>query len=66
MRSSTSLTRGSVCCRDAWQSVHGSEPWETFTPRNPLVRDWDWSFRRLDYVLVRCGEHSGPTLEVTA
>jgi endonuclease/exonuclease/phosphatase family metal-dependent hydrolase len=30
------------------------------------VRDWDWPFRRLDYVLVRCGEHGGPTLEVVA
>ena len=37
---------------------------ETFTPRNPLVYDWDWPFRRLDYVLVRCGGHGGPTLAV--
>jgi endonuclease/exonuclease/phosphatase family metal-dependent hydrolase len=41
------------------------EPGETFTPSNPPVRDWDWPFRRLDYVLVRCGEHGGPTLEIT-
>jgi endonuclease/exonuclease/phosphatase family metal-dependent hydrolase len=40
-------------------------PGETFSPRNPLVRDWDWPFRRIDYVLVRCGEHGGPTLQVT-
>jgi endonuclease/exonuclease/phosphatase family metal-dependent hydrolase len=39
---------------------------ETFTPRNPLVADWDWPFRRLDYILVRCGEHGGPTLEIAS
>lgn len=60
-----SLEGTSVCYRDAWESVHGAEAGETFTPRNPLVSDWDWPFRRLDYVLVRCGEHGGPTLEVT-
>jgi endonuclease/exonuclease/phosphatase family metal-dependent hydrolase len=60
-----SLDGTSVCYRDAWESAHGDEPGETFTPANPLVRDWDWPFRRLDYVLVRCGEHGGPTLEVT-
>jgi endonuclease/exonuclease/phosphatase family metal-dependent hydrolase len=46
--------------------VHPGEPGETFTPRNPLVYDWDWPFRRLDYVLVRCGEHGGPTLAVSS
>jgi endonuclease/exonuclease/phosphatase family metal-dependent hydrolase len=59
-----SLDGTSVCYRDAWESVHPGEPGETFTPRNPLVYDWDWPFRRLDYVLVRCGEHGGPTLAV--
>jgi endonuclease/exonuclease/phosphatase family metal-dependent hydrolase len=59
-----SLGGMSVCYRDAWESVHGEDPGETFTPRNPLVSDWDWPFRRLDYVLVRCGEHGGPTLEI--
>jgi len=59
-----SLEGTSVCYRDAWESVHPGEPGETFTPRNPLVADWDWPFRRLDYILVRCGEHGGPTLEV--
>jgi len=61
-----SLDRTSVCYRDAWESVHPREPGETFTPDNPLVADWDWPFRRLDYVFVRCGEHGGPTLEITA
>jgi endonuclease/exonuclease/phosphatase family metal-dependent hydrolase len=60
-----SLDGTSVCYRDAWESVHPAEPGETFTPRNPLVYDWDWPFRRLDYVLVRCGEHGGPTLAVS-
>jgi endonuclease/exonuclease/phosphatase family metal-dependent hydrolase len=31
-----------------------------------VVADWDWPFRRLDYILVRCGLHGGPTLEVAA
>jgi endonuclease/exonuclease/phosphatase family metal-dependent hydrolase len=53
-----------VCYRDAWEAVHPGEPGETFTPRNALVADWDWPFRRLGYILVRCGEHGGPTLEV--
>jgi endonuclease/exonuclease/phosphatase family metal-dependent hydrolase len=61
-----SLDGESVCYRDAWESVHGGEPGETFTSDNPLVADWDWPFRRLDYVFVRCGEHGGPTLEIIA
>ena len=56
----------SVCYRDAWSAAHPNEPGETFTPRNPLVTDWDWPFRRIDYVLVRCGIHGGPTLQVSA
>jgi endonuclease/exonuclease/phosphatase family metal-dependent hydrolase len=59
-----SLDGTSVCYRDAWESVHPGEPGETSKTRNPLVYDWDWPFRRLDYVLVRCGEHGGPTLAV--
>jgi endonuclease/exonuclease/phosphatase family metal-dependent hydrolase len=61
-----SLEGISVCYRDAWESVHPGEPGETFTPANPLVADWDWPFRRLDYLFVRCGEHGGPTLEIVA
>ncbi len=61
-----SLDGTSVCYRDAWESIHPGEPGETFTPNNPLVADWDWPFRRLDYLFVRCGEHGGPTLEITA
>jgi endonuclease/exonuclease/phosphatase family metal-dependent hydrolase len=59
-----SLEGTSVCYRDAWESAHPGDPGHTFTPRNPLMRDHDWPFRRLDYVLVRCGEHGGPTLEI--
>jgi endonuclease/exonuclease/phosphatase family metal-dependent hydrolase len=61
-----SLDGTSVCYRDAWESIHPGEPGETFTPANPLLFDWDWPFRRLDYVFVRCGLHGGPTLEITA
>jgi endonuclease/exonuclease/phosphatase family metal-dependent hydrolase len=59
-----SLDGTSVCYRDAWEAVNPADPGETFTPRNPLLADWDWPFRRLDYVLVRCGEHGGPTLQI--
>jgi endonuclease/exonuclease/phosphatase family metal-dependent hydrolase len=61
-----SLDGISTCYRDAWESRHGDEPGPTFTPENPLVTDRDWPFRRIDYVLVRCGEHGGPTLQVAA
>jgi endonuclease/exonuclease/phosphatase family metal-dependent hydrolase len=54
----------SVCYRDAWESRHGDAGGPTFTPENPLVADWDWPFRRIDYILVRCGDHGGPTLRI--
>ena len=54
----------SVCYRDAWESAHPGEPGHTFTPENPIMIGRDWPFRRIDYVLVRCGEHEGPTLEI--
>ena len=59
-----SLGGMSVCYRDAWESAHPGDPGHTFTPLNPLVADPDWPFRRIDYILVRCGEHGGPTLEI--
>lgn len=52
----------SVCYRDAWESTHPTEPGETFGAGNPLGADWDWPFRRIDYIMVRCGEHGGPAL----
>jgi hypothetical protein len=56
----------SVCYRDAWESAHPDEPGHTFgVPENPLGIDWDWPFRRIDCILVRCGEHGGPTLQIT-
>jgi endonuclease/exonuclease/phosphatase family metal-dependent hydrolase len=59
-----SLDGTSVCYRDAWESVHPGERGETFTRANPLLADWDWPFKRLDYIFVRCGLHGGPTLEI--
>jgi endonuclease/exonuclease/phosphatase family metal-dependent hydrolase len=56
----------SVCYRDAWESAHPGEPGHTFTPETPIVIGRDWPFRRIDYVFVRCGEHEGPTLEITS
>jgi endonuclease/exonuclease/phosphatase family metal-dependent hydrolase len=63
-----SLGGTSVCYQDAWQSLHPGEPGHTFSPRNPLVPAGEMPRergRRIDYVLVRCGDH-GPTLEVAA
>ena len=56
----------SVCYRDAWEACRPGEPGHTFAPENPNAADWDWPFRRIDYILVRCGEHGGPTLAITA
>ena len=61
-----SLGDMSVCYRDAWESKHPGDPGHTYTPRNPLLWDWDWPFRRIDYIFVRCGEHGGPTLVIAA
>jgi endonuclease/exonuclease/phosphatase family metal-dependent hydrolase len=60
-----SLHGYAVCYRDAWEAVHPDEPRHTFTPDNPLVADPDWPFRRIDYILVRCALHGGPTLPVS-
>ena len=54
----------SVCYRDAWESARPGEPGDTYTPDNPLLADWDWPFRRIDYIFIRCGGHGGPTLAV--
>src|SRR5215211_235577 len=59
-----SLDGMSVCYRDAWESAHPGEPGHTFTPENGNMIDWDWPFKRIDYVLVRCGQHGGPTLMI--
>jgi endonuclease/exonuclease/phosphatase family metal-dependent hydrolase len=28
------------------------------------VADADWAFRRIDYILVRCARHGGPSLKI--
>jgi endonuclease/exonuclease/phosphatase family metal-dependent hydrolase len=56
----------SVCYRDVWESKHPGDPGHTFTPDNPLMIGGDWPFRRIDYIFVRCGEHVGPTLAISA
>ena len=59
-----SLAGLSVCYRDTWESMHPDEPGDTFSAANPLRADPDWPFRRIDYILIRCGQHGGPTLQV--
>jgi endonuclease/exonuclease/phosphatase family metal-dependent hydrolase len=59
-----SLDDLSVCYRDAWELRHPGEPGQTFTPANPLVPVSDWPFQRIDYVLVGCSDHGGPTLDI--
>jgi endonuclease/exonuclease/phosphatase family metal-dependent hydrolase len=58
------VDRISVCFRDAWSSAHPDEPGHTYVPDNPFSEDWDWPFRRIDYILVGCDLHGGPTLAV--
>lgn len=55
----------SVCYRNACASVHPDDPGRTFVPDNPNSDDWDWPYRQIDYILVRCAAHGGPTLKVT-
>lgn len=60
-----SLEGTSVSYQDAWEAIHGDEPGHTFTPANGL-RSGRWRprpGRRIDYVMVRCGDH-GSTLDV--
>lgn len=63
-----SLASMSVCYRDTWERVHPEAPGHTFTAKNPLVTaaNWDWPFQQIDHIFVRCGEHGGPTLDITA
>lgn len=58
------LSGMSVCYRDAWESRHPGEPGHTFTPENPTMVGADWPFRRIDYILVRCGAQRGATLDI--
>jgi endonuclease/exonuclease/phosphatase family metal-dependent hydrolase len=59
-----SLFGASVCYRDAWESAHRHDGGATYTADNPILADPDWPFHRLDYILVRCGKHWGPTLAI--
>ncbi len=63
-----SLDGISVCYRNAWDSAHPGEPGYTFTAQNPLVMEtgWDWPYKRIDHIFVRCGQHGGPTLHISA
>lgn len=63
-----SLEGVSVGYRDAWGSVHPGETGHTFTPDNPLMAaaNWDWPFRQIDHILVRCSTHGLPTLHIRA
>jgi endonuclease/exonuclease/phosphatase family metal-dependent hydrolase len=61
-----SLDGVSVYYQDAWEAVHGDAPGHTFTPDNRLRSD-AWRprpGRRIDYVMVRCGDR-GATLDIT-
>ena len=61
-----SLDGTSTAYRDCWESVHGADPGWTIDPGNPLThleeRDANRG-RRIDYLLVRCGDH-GPSLRI--
>lgn len=55
----------SVCYRDSWAAVHPGEPGHTFVPGNPCSAGWDWPYRRIDYILIRCDGRGGPTLAIS-
>jgi endonuclease/exonuclease/phosphatase family metal-dependent hydrolase len=60
-----SLDGTSVYYQDAWEAVHGDEAGHTFTPVNGIRSD-RWRprpGRRIDYIMVRCGDH-GATLDI--
>jgi endonuclease/exonuclease/phosphatase family metal-dependent hydrolase len=62
-----SLDDVSVCYRNAWASRHLGERCETFTMRNALVaaaENWDWPFREIDHIFVRCGDRDQPSLAI--
>lgn len=60
-----SLEGMSVCYQNAWDACHPGEPGHTFTPENPLAPR-AWPFRRIDHILVRCGDDDMPTLAIAA
>jgi endonuclease/exonuclease/phosphatase family metal-dependent hydrolase len=56
-----SLAGCSTCYSDAWEARHPRQVGETI---NFGVHEQDWPFKRIDYVLVRCGIHGGPMLKI--
>jgi endonuclease/exonuclease/phosphatase family metal-dependent hydrolase len=61
-----SLHGMSVYYQDAWEALHGDKAGHTFTPTNAIRSD-RWRprpGRRIDYIMVRCGDH-GATLDIT-
>jgi endonuclease/exonuclease/phosphatase family metal-dependent hydrolase len=48
----------------AWESTPPGEPLATFVPENPNQVNFDWPFRGIGHVLVRCGDSGGPTLVI--
>ena len=61
-----SLEGTSVRYEDAWEVAHPGKAGHTFSPRDPLVASGEMALergRRIDYVMVRCGDH-GPGLDV--
>jgi hypothetical protein len=44
--------------------THPGEPLAIFIPENPNQVNFDWPFRGIDHVLVRCGDSGGPTLVI--
>jgi endonuclease/exonuclease/phosphatase family metal-dependent hydrolase len=62
-----SLDGMSVHYQDAWSALHPDDPGHTFTPDNG-IRSARWRpqpGRRIDYVMVRCGDH-GSTLDIAS
>jgi endonuclease/exonuclease/phosphatase family metal-dependent hydrolase len=65
-RGRRSLNGVSACYQDAWETLHGDDAGHTFSARNPLVLAGEVATavsRRIDYILVRSGDH-GPTVQV--
>jgi endonuclease/exonuclease/phosphatase family metal-dependent hydrolase len=65
-RGRRSLDGMSACYQDAWETARPHEAGFTFTAENPLVRAGQVATavsRRIDYLLVRAGDH-GPSLQV--
>lgn len=65
MTGKQSLDGMSVCYANAWNSVHPTDPGNTYSARNPLIEP-GWPYQRIDHILVRCGDKGRPTLPIVA